>query len=46
LTNHYCRYGRKQLDKDVATLRQLNEELTKDCVKEVADNSKLTGEFR
>jgi hypothetical protein len=43
----YCsRYGRDQLDRDVATLRQLNEELTKDCVKEVADNSKLTGEFR
>eukprot|EP00090_Calanus_glacialis_P043574 TRINITY_DN7717_c0_g1_i3.p1 TRINITY_DN7717_c0_g1~~TRINITY_DN7717_c0_g1_i3.p1 ORF type:complete len:421 (-),score=144.99 TRINITY_DN7717_c0_g1_i3:79-1341(-) len=40
------KYGRDQLDKDVATLRQLNEELTKDCVKEVADNSKLTGEFR
>ena len=41
-----CRYGREQLDRDVAILRQLNEELTKDCVKEVADNSKLTGEFR
>jgi len=40
------RYGREQLDRDVAILRQLNEELTKDCVKEVADNSKLTGEFR
>ena len=34
------------MDKDVAILRQLNEDLTKDCVKEVADNSKLTGEFR
>merc|ERR1719369_463414 len=40
------RYGKEQLDRDVAILRQLNVELTKDCVKEVADNSKLKGEFR
>ena len=41
-----CRYGRDDLARDVATLRELNDDLTKDCVKEVADNSKLRGEFR
>jgi len=40
------RYGRQDLDKDVARLRKLNQDLKTDCVMEVADNSKLKGEFR
>lgn len=39
-------YGPAKLAEDVAKLRKLNEELTEDCVLEVADNSKLKGEFR
>merc|ERR1719483_1859814 len=35
------KYGREDLARDVATLRELNDDLIKDCVKEVADNSKL-----
>ena len=42
----HCRYGRDQMKQDVATLRSLNEDLKTDCVIEVADNSKLKGEFR
>ena len=34
------------MSKDVALLRKLNEDLRSDCVIEVADNSKLKGEFR
>ena len=34
------------MKQDVATLRSLNEDLKTDCVIEVADNSKLKGEFR
>ena len=40
------RYGRTRLAWDVERLRQLNTDLRTDCVKEVADNSKLRGEFR
>ena len=32
--------------KDVKTLNILNDKLKKDCVLEVADNSKLKGEFK
>ena len=39
-------YGMERMRKDVARLQQLNAELSQDCVKEVADNSKLKGEFR
>ena len=39
-------YGRDQMAKDVETLQKLNEDLKSECVLEVADNSKLKGEFR
>ena len=42
----HFRYGRERLKKDVATLRKMNEDITKECVLDVGDNSKLTGEFR
>lgn len=40
------KYGRDKMAHDVATLRSLNEDLRSDCVLEVADNSKLKGEFK
>ncbi|XP_023335520.1 galactosylceramide sulfotransferase [Eurytemora carolleeae] len=40
------RYGLEKLDADVHRLEVLNQQLKEDCVLEVADNSKLTGEFR
>ena len=40
------KYGRDKMARDVATLRSLNEDLRRDCVLEVADNSKLKGEFK
>ena len=40
------KYGRDKMANDVATLRSLNEDLRRDCVLEVADNSKLKGEFK
>ena len=40
------KYGRDRMAQDVETLRSLNEELRKECVLEVADNSKLKGEFK
>jgi len=39
-------YGSDQLTADVAKLRQLNKQLMDDCVLEVADNSKLKGDFK
>lgn len=39
-------YGKEQMARDVKTLQDMNEELRKDCVLEVADNTKLKGEFR
>jgi len=54
LYNHYVKklqrliddYGRDKMSKDVANLRSLNEDLRKECVLEVSDNSKLKGEFK
>ena len=54
LYNHYVKklqrliddYGREKMSKDVETLRSLNEDLRKQCVLEVTDNSKLKGEFK
>ena len=43
---HVEEYGREELIRDVARLRQMNDDLRKECVLEVADNSKLKGEFR
>ena len=40
------KYGRDKMAQDVATLRSLNEDLKSDCVMEVADNTKLKGEFK
>ena len=40
------KYGREKMAQDVATLKSLNEDLRSDCVLEVADNSKLKGEFK
>ena len=42
----WSRYGRDRLARQVETLRKLNTDLADDCVKEVADNSKLKGQFR
>jgi len=39
-------YGTEKLTADVAKLRQLNKQLMDDCVLEVADNSKLKGDFK
>ena len=54
LYNHYVKklqrliddYGREKMSKDVEILRSLNEDLRKQCVLEVTDNSKLKGEFK
>ena len=54
LYNHFAnkletiidKYGRDKMARDVETLRTLNEDLRRDCVLEVADNSKLKGEFK
>ena len=35
-----------QLDEDVGKLRELNKRLEEECVLEVADNTKLKGEFK
>ena len=35
-----------QLDEDVGKLRELNKKLEEECVLEVADNTKLKGEFK
>ena len=35
-----------QLDEDVGKLRDLNKKLEEECVLEVADNTKLKGEFK
>lgn len=40
------RYGQVELQEDVAALRKINQKLMDDCIVEVADNSKLEGEFR
>jgi len=39
-------YGGEALARDVAQLRALNKQLTDECVQEMADNSKLKGEFK
>lgn len=39
-------YGMNKMDKKIKTLALLNEKLKASCVKEKADNDKLTGEFR
>ena len=46
LQHQIDQYGRDQMAKDVKTLNILNDKLKKDCVLEVADNSKLKGEFK
>ena len=54
LYNHYVKklqrliddYGREKMSKDVANLRSLNDDLRRECVLEVSDNSKLKGEFK
>ena len=37
---------KEQLDEDVGKLRELNKRLEEECVLEVADNTKLKGEFK
>ena len=39
-------YGSDNMRRDVEKLKKLNEKLKQDCVLEVADNSKLKGEFK
>lgn len=46
LQSQIDKYGRDQMAKDVEMLRKLNDDLKSECVLEVADNSKLKGEFR
>ena len=45
-TNPVFSYGPEQLAEDVAKLRDLNRQLVEECVVEVADNTKLEGDFR
>lgn len=54
LYNHFERkfkeavesYGKEELEADVARLQELNNQLRDDCVLDVGDNSKLSGEFK
>ena len=54
LYNHFAKklqvqidnYGREQMEADVKILREMNSQMIEECVLEVADNSKLKGEFR
>ena len=54
LYNHFAKklqvqidnYGREQMEADVKSLREMNSQMIEECVLEVADNSKLKGEFR
>ena len=39
-------YGKEELEADVARLQELNDQLREDCVLDVGDNSKLSGEFK
>ena len=39
-------YGKEELEADVARLQELNNQLRDDCVLDVGDNSKLSGEFK
>ena len=39
-------YGKEELEADVARLQALNDQLRVDCVLDVGDNSKLSGEFK
>ena len=39
-------YGKEELEADVARLHELNNQLRDDCVLDVGDNSKLSGEFK
>ena len=39
-------YGKEELEADVARLQELNEQLREDCVLDVGDNSKLSGDFK
>ena len=39
-------YGREELESDVARLQELNKQLREDCVLDIGDNSKLSGEFK
>ena len=42
----YVSYGKEELEADVARLQELNNQLREDCVLDVGDNSKLSGEFK